>query len=103
MMRDLRKFLSEEQQFEVVECLMGKVNELLNVGEVIEYVGIQKRITKKPFFDYIAITNKRIIFVISNSLELSNVQCYTWEDILECHMAEVLWSYILFKNEVSMG
>lgn len=89
MINDLKKFLNEEQDPKAVEKLMGKVMGLLTVGEVVEYIAVQKKPAINLSPDCIALTNKRIIFCRPKNFGLSmDFQDYLWKDIADCHIKE---------------
>lgn len=88
MIKELKKYLNEEQDPKAVEKILHKVRGLLTNGETIEYIAVQKKtINLSP--DCIALTNKRIIFCRPKALGLSmDFQDYLWKDIANCHLKE---------------
>lgn len=89
MIKDLKKFLNEEQDSKAVEKLIEKINGLLTAGEEVEYVAVQKKPAINISPDCIALTNKRVIFCRPKNLGLSmEFQDFAWKDIADCHMKE---------------
>lgn len=89
MINDLKKFLNEEQDPKAVEKILEKVNGLLTVGEIVEYIAVQKKPAVNLSPDCIAVTNKRLIFCRPKTFGLAmEFQDYLWKDIADCHMSE---------------
>lgn len=89
MIDNLKKYLNEDQDPKAVEKLLAKVQQLLTVGESVEYIAVQKKPAINLSPDCISLTNKRIIFCRPKSFGLSmDFQDYLWKDIADCHIKE---------------
>jgi hypothetical protein len=97
---NLKKFLNEEQDPKAIEKLLGRISSLLTSQEFVEYIAVQK----KPFFnlspDYIALTNRRIIFCRPKNFGFSmDFQDYSWVDVADCHIKEgIVGSTFMMKT-----
>ncbi len=89
-MENIKKYLNEKQDPAAVQKALVKLNELITTGEIIEYIGVQKKpVNLSP--DSIALTNKRVIFCRPSSFGLSmNFQDILWKDVYDCHIKEGL-------------
>lgn len=89
-MKEIKKFLNENQNEAAVEKALVKLKELLTKNETIEYIAVQKKpLNISP--NSIALTNKRIIFCKPKNFGFSmNFYDYLWKDVADCHMNEGL-------------
>jgi len=87
----IEKFLNEEQDPKAVEKVYSRLNDLLNHGEEIIYIAVQKKPLVNLFPDCIAITNKRILFFTPANLGLTlKFIDFVWKDIIDVATKEEL-------------
>jgi hypothetical protein len=87
----IEKFLNEEQDPKAVEKVYSRLTDLLNHGEEILYIAVQKKPLVNLFPDCIALTNKRILFFTPANLGLTLKFVYfVWKDIIDVATKEEL-------------
>jgi hypothetical protein len=87
----IEKFLNEEQDQKAVEKVYTRLNDLLNTGEEILYIAVQKKPLVNLFPDCIAITNKRILFFTPANLGLTlKFVDFVWKDVIDVATKEEL-------------
>jgi len=85
----IEKFLNDEQDLKTVEKVYSRLNDLLNSGEEILYIAVQKKPLVNILPDCIAITNKRILFFTPANLGLSiKFVDFVWKDIVDVFTKE---------------
>ena len=83
------KFLSDEQDPKAVEKVYLRLTDLLNTGEEILYIAVQKKPLVNILPDCIALTNKRILFFTPANLGLSiKFVDFVWKDIVDVYTKE---------------
>ena len=88
-MMSIDRFLSDEQDPKAVEKVIGKLNDLLNTGEEIMYLAVQKKPAVNLLPDSIAITNKRIFYCEPGNLGLTmNFKDISWKNVKEVSFKE---------------
>jgi hypothetical protein len=87
----LAKYLTEGQDPETVEKLMGKVAALLVAGEEIECVAVQQKPLFNAFPDCVAMTPLRVIFCRLRNFGLHmEFKAYWWSDVMTMQFVEDL-------------
>jgi hypothetical protein len=87
----IEKFLNDEQDPKAVEKVYTRLNDLLNHGEEILYIAVQKKPLVNLFPDCIAITNKRILFFTPANLGLTlKFVDFVWKDVIDVATKEEL-------------
>jgi hypothetical protein len=87
----IEKFLNEEQDPKAVEKVYSRLTDLLNTGEEILYIAVQKKPLVNLFPDCIAITNKRILFFTPANLGLTlKFVDFVWKDVIDVNTKEEL-------------
>ena len=87
----IEKFLNEEQDPKAVEKVYSRLVDLLNHGEEIIYIAVQKKPLVNLFPDCIALTNKRILFFTAANLGLTlKFIDFVWKDIIDVAIKEEL-------------
>jgi len=87
----IEKFLNEEQDPKAVEKVYTRLVDLLNHGEEIIYIAVQKKPLVNLFPDCIALTNKRILFFTAANLGLTlKFIDFVWKDIVDVAIKEEL-------------
>ncbi|HEY0245193.1 MAG TPA: PH domain-containing protein [Mucilaginibacter sp.] len=87
----IEKFLNEEQDQKAVEKVYSRLTDLLNTGEEILYIAVQKKPLVNLFPDCIAITNKRILFFTPANLGLTlKFVDFVWKDVIDVATKEEL-------------
>src|ERR1700749_2901695 len=87
----IEKFLNEEQDPKAVEKVYLRLNDLLNTGEEVLYIAVQKKPLVNLFPDCIAITNKRILFFTPANLGLTlKFVDFVWKDVIDVNTREEL-------------
>lgn len=87
----IEKFLNDEQDPKAAEKVYTRLNDLLNHGEEILYIAVQKKPLVNLFPDCIAITNKRILFFTPANLGLTlKFVDFVWKDIVDVATKEEL-------------
>jgi hypothetical protein len=85
----IEKFLNDEQDPKTAEKVYSRLNDLLNSGEEILYIAVQKKPLVNILPDCIAITNKRILFFTPANLGLSiKFVDFVWKDIVDVFTKE---------------
>lgn len=88
-MKEIRKYLNENQDPKAVEKILSKVTELLTKGEEVEYIAVQKKPAVNFSPDCIALTNKRVIFCHPKTFGLTmDFKDFLWKDVIDCHIKE---------------
>jgi hypothetical protein len=88
-MINIDKFLIDEQDIKTVEKVITKLSDLLNSGEEIIYLAVQKKPAVNLLPDSIAITNKRIFYCEPGNLGLTmNFKDISWKNIKEVSFKE---------------
>lgn len=83
------KFLTEEQDPKAVEKVYLRLVDLLNSGEEIIYIAVQKKPIVNLFPDCVALTNKRILFFTPANLGLTiKFIDFVWKDIVDVYTKE---------------
>src|SRR5476651_728652 len=85
----IEKFLNDEQDQKAVEKVYSRLTDLLNAGEEILYIAVQKKPLVNLFPDCIALTNKRILFFTPANLGLTiKFVDFVWKDIIDVYTKE---------------
>src|ERR1700748_3454679 len=85
----IEKFLNDEQDPKAVEKVYTRLNDLLNHGEEVLYIAVQKKPLVNLLPDCIAITNKRILFFSPANLGLSiKFVDFVWKDVVDVFTKE---------------
>lgn len=86
---DISKYINDNQDEKDVEKIIDKLNGILMSGEDLIYIAIQKKPAINISPDYVAITDKRIIFCRPKNLGLSmEFQDFIWRDLKDCNLKE---------------
>lgn len=87
----IEQFLKDQQDQKAVEKVYSRLNDLLNSGEEIIYIAVQKKPLVNITPDCVAITNKRIFFFTAANLGLSiKFVDFVWKDVIEVKIKEEL-------------
>jgi len=87
----IEKFLNDEQDQKAVEKVYSRLTDLLNTGEEILYIAVQKKPLVNLFPDCIALTNKRILFFTPANLGLTlKFVDFVWKDVIDVATKEEL-------------
>jgi len=87
----IEKFLNDEQDQKAVEKVYSRLTDLLNHGEEILYIAVQKKPLVNLFPDCVALTNKRILFFTPANLGLTlKFVDFVWKDIIDVATKEEL-------------
>ncbi len=87
----IEQFLKDQQEPKAVEKVYSRLNDLLNSGEEIIYIAVQKKPLVNITPDCVAITNKRIFFFTAANLGLSiKFIDFVWKDVIEVRIKEEL-------------
>lgn len=87
----IEQFLKDQQEPKAVEKVYSRLNDLLNAGEEIIYIAVQKKPLVNITPDCVAITNKRIFFFTAANLGLSiKFLDFVWKDVVEVKIKEEL-------------
>ena len=85
----IEQFLKDQQEPKAVEKVYSRLNDLLNGGEEIIYIAVQKKPLVNIMPDCVAITNKRIFFFTAANLGLSiKFIDFVWKDVIEVKLKE---------------
>lgn len=85
----IEQFLKDQQEPKAVEKVYSRLNDLLNSGEEIIYIAVQKKPLVNITPDCVAITNKRIFFFTAANLGLSiKFVDFVWKDVVEVKLKE---------------
>ena len=86
---DISKYLNDNQDEKEIEKIIDKLNGILMSGEDLIYIAVQKKPAINISPDYVAITDKRIIFCRPKNLGLSmEFQDFIWRDLKDCNLKE---------------
>lgn len=86
---DISKYINENQDEKDIEKILDKLNGILMSGEELIYIAVQKKPAINISPDYVAITDKRIIFCRPKNLGLSmEFQDFIWRDLKDCNLKE---------------
>lgn len=86
---DISKYLNDNQDEKDIEKILDKLNGILMNGEELIYIAVQKKPAINISPDYVAITDKRIIFCRPKNLGLSmEFQDFIWRDLKDCNLKE---------------
>ncbi len=86
---DISKYINENQDEKDIEKILDKLNGILMSGEELVYIAVQKKPAINISPDYVAITDKRIIFCRPKNLGLSmEFQDFIWRDLKDCNLKE---------------
>lgn len=87
----IEQFLKDLQEPKAVEKVYSRLTDLLNSGEEIIYIAVQKKPLVNITPDCVAITNKRIFFFTAANFGLSiKFVDYVWKDVIEVKIKEEL-------------
>ncbi len=87
----IEQFLKDQQEPKAVEKIYSRLNDLLNGGEEIIYIAVQKKPLVNITPDCVAITDKRIFFFTAANLGLSiKFIDFVWKDVIEVRIKEEL-------------
>lgn len=87
----IEQFLKDQQEPKAVEKVYSRLNDLLNGGEEIIYIAVQKKPLVNITPDCVAITNNRIFFFTAANLGLSiKFMDFVWKDVIEVRIKEEL-------------
>lgn len=85
----IEQFLKDQQEPKAVEKVYSRLTDLLNSGEEIIYIAVQKKPLVNITPDCVAITNKRIFFFTAANLGLSiKFLDFVWKDVVEVKLKE---------------
>jgi len=85
----IEQFLKDQQEPKAVEKIYSRLNDLLNSGEEIIYIAVQKKPLVNITPDCVAITDKRIFFFTAANLGLSiKFLDFVWKDVIEVKLKE---------------
>jgi len=86
-------YLSDDQDPKTAEKILGKLGDMLTSGEAVIYLAIQKKPAVTLIPDFIAVTNKRIVFRIMKKWEIANNYItFTWAKVKEVSFKEAFFS-----------
>jgi|SRR5690606_27735125 len=86
---DISKYINDNQDEKDIEKIIDKLNGILMSGEDLIYIAVQKKPAINISPDYVAITDKRIIFCRPKNLGLSmEFQDFIWRDLKDCNLKE---------------
>ncbi|RYE28428.1 MAG: hypothetical protein EOP42_16865 [Sphingobacteriaceae bacterium] len=87
----IEQFLKDQQEPKAIEKVYSRLTDLLNGGEEIIYIAVQKKPLVNITPDCVAITNKRIFFFTAANLGLSiKFIDFVWKDVIEVRIKEEL-------------
>ncbi|RYE21405.1 MAG: hypothetical protein EOP42_25920 [Sphingobacteriaceae bacterium] len=87
----IEQFLKDQQDQKAVEKVYSRLSDLLNSGEEIVYIAVQKKPLVNITPDCVAITNKRVFFFTAANLGLSiKFVDFVWKDVIEVNIKEEL-------------
>lgn len=85
----IEQFLNDQQDPKAVEKVYSRLTDLINSGEEIIYIAVQKKPLVNITPDCVAITNKRIFFFTAANLGLSiKFIDFVWKDVIEVKLKE---------------
>jgi len=86
-------YLSDDQDPKTAEKILGKLGDMLTSDEAVIYLAIQKKPAVTLIPDFIAVTNKRIVFRIMKKWEIANNYItFTWAKVKEVSFKEAFFS-----------
>lgn len=86
---DISKYLNDNQDPKDIEKVIDKLKGILMNAEELIYIAVQKKPAINISPDYVAITDKRIIFCRPKNLGLSmEFQDFIWRDLKDCNLKE---------------
>lgn len=86
---DISKYINDNQDEKDIEKILDKLRGILMSGEDLIYIAVQKKPAINISPDYVAITDKRIIFCRPKNLGLSmEFQDFIWRDLKDCNLKE---------------
>jgi ribosomal protein S19 len=83
----IAKLVTDEQDPAIVQKILAKAQELLTRGELVEYIGVQKKPLVNLSPDAILLTNKRFMIVRPKLLGMT-FQDHLWREVANVHMSE---------------
>jgi|SRR5690606_16100829 len=79
---NIDRYINDDQDPKVVEKILGKLQDMLDSGELVTYIAVQKKPAVTLLADCIVLTNKRIYLCESTNLGLStNFEIFDWGDL----------------------
>lgn len=79
---NIDRYINEEQDPKTVEKILGKLQDILDSGELVTYIAVQKKPAVTLLPDSIVLTNKRIFLCEATNLGLStNFEIFKWSDL----------------------
>jgi len=79
---NIDRYINEDQDPKTVEKILGKLQDMLDSGELVTYIAVQKKPAVTLLPDCIALTNKRIFLCEATNLGLStNFEIFNWTDL----------------------
>ncbi|HUH17770.1 PH domain-containing protein [Albibacterium sp.] len=79
---NIDRYINEEQDPKTVEKILGKLQDMLDSGELVTYIAVQKKPAVTLLPDCIVLTNKRIFLCEATNLGLStNFEIFHWSDL----------------------
>lgn len=79
---NIDRYINEEQDPKTVEKILVKLQDMLDSGELITYIAVQKKPAVNLLPDSIVLTNKRIFLCEATNLGLStNFEIFNWADL----------------------
>ena len=85
----IEQYISDEQDPKTAEKVIGKLRDMLAPGEIIVYLGIQKKPAVTLIPDCIVVTNKRLVFCLPGNLGLTtNFITFPLEEIKQVSFKE---------------
>lgn len=97
---DISKYINDNQDPKDIEKVLDKLNGILMSDEELIYIAVQKKPAINISPDYVAITDKRIIFCRPKNLGLSmEFQDFIWRDLKDSNLKEnMLGSTLTIKT-----
>jgi hypothetical protein len=84
----MQKFLSEEQDPNIVKQVLERVKQILTREEEIIYIAVQKPVVPTLSPDCVVLTNRRFIIYKPKFLGGANFEDYIWPDLHDAHLSE---------------
>lgn len=79
---NIDRYINEEQDPKTVEKILGKLQDILDSGELVTYIAVQKKPAVNLLPDSIVLTNKRIFLCEATNLGLStNFEIFLWNEL----------------------
>jgi len=79
---NIDRYINEEQDPKTVEKILIKLQDMLDSGELVTYIAVQKKPAVTLLPDSIVLTNKRIFLCEATNLGLStNFEIFNWADL----------------------